>query len=172
MIAQEALKLRQGGPVNVIARDPAAFKQPASETQLASLKKALAGAVDSLQLIQLDPLRPIRVPATDFLQMIRKTPQGGVVVSLLGPPVISAAERTKLGTVKPSIVAFCPGDLPEQMDLRPLFEQGLLKVAIVSKRNPDMTTSPGSPRGWFDRYFEVITADNISNLPLPPGASK
>jgi hypothetical protein len=172
IIAQEALKLRQAGPVNIFARDTSAFKQPAADTQLASLKKALASPVDTLQLVPLDPLRPIRVPSADFMQMIRKTPQGGVIISLLGPPVLSDADRVKLGPIKASIIAFCPGGIPEQIDLRPLFEQGLLREAIVSKKNPDRTTSPGSPRGWFDRYFQVVTADNLSELPSPPVAAR
>ncbi len=174
-MAQQALSLlKAGGQVLVITRDTTAFANPATDLQLASFKKALAKAhatVGPIKALQVDPLRPVEVPAGDFFELIRKTPSESVIVSFMGPPLLSSAQRERLGEIKPAIVAFCAGSLPEVIDLRKLFEQKFLHAAVVSRRNPGPISSASSLQGWFDQSFLTITPANLAALPVPSGAS-
>jgi hypothetical protein len=168
MIAQQTLKLlRPGGQIVVIARDTTSFKNPASDIQLASFKTTLREAgvsIAKIQALQVDPLRPVEVPAGDFFELIKNTPKGAVIVSFMGPPLLTEPQRKQLGEIKPNIVAFCSGSLPEHVDLRTLIEQGLLQVAVVSRTNAPRNASPPSDRqGWFERSFAAVTAANTAS---------
>jgi len=174
VLAHQAVSLlKPGAPVVVIARDTAAFRNPASDVQLASLKKTLLASgiqITKLQLLQVDPLRPVEVPPGDFFESIRNIPKGGVIVSLMGPPVLSETQRKQLGEIKPSIVAFCSGSSPENVDLRSLFEQGLLHAAVVSRADTRSSSSARDLQGWFDHSFLAVTSANAASL-LPKTAS-
>src|SRR5579872_4086754 len=118
VLARQSLAfLKPGGRVTVITRDTLSFQNPATDCQLASFRKELGKAgvkIDSLQALQIDPLRPTTVPAGDLL------------VSFMGPPIFNDTQLAQLGDVKPAIVAFCSGSVRDQVDLRSLFSLGLL----------------------------------------------
>ena len=169
-MAQQTLRhLQPGGQVILIARDTTAFKNPATEVQLASFRKVLRKArvtVGSIQSLQVDPLRPLEVPPGDFQELIRKAPKGSVIVSLMGPPpLLSSVQRQHLGETRPAIVAFCPGSVPERVNLPDLFEQGLLQTAVISRRNPSASAAtPKSLQGWFDQAFVGIMSADATSL--------
>jgi hypothetical protein len=160
--------LKPGGQITVIGRDTSSFKNPASDILLRSFRKCIQqghGSIGSVQLLQVDPLRPVEVPAGDFFELIRKTPKGSVIVSLMGPPLLSETQRKQLPEINPAIVAFCSGNLSEQVDLRTLFDEGLLQAAVLSRRNPATSPRPpGDLRAWFDQWFIAATAGG--NIPL------
>lgn len=160
--------LKPGGHVTVITRDTVSFQNPATDYQLASFRRELAktGAkLDSVQALQIDPLRPMTVPAGDFFQWIKNASTGDVLVSFMGPPVLSETQLAQLGDVKPAIVAFCSGSVRDQVDLRALFSLGLLRAAVVSKRSAAVRIRPaGSERELFDRQFVEVTTANIGAL--------
>ncbi len=167
-MAQQALTLlKPGGQITIIARDTSTFKNPASDVQMASFRKALRQRrveVRSVLLLQVDPLRPVRIPETDALQALRNTPAGSVIVSFMGPLILSDAQRLKLGEVKPAVVAFCSGTPSGLMDLRPFFAQGLLQAAVVEK--PALSSATRSDVGAeARRSFLTITAANLEQLP-------
>lgn len=171
VLAQQALSLlKPGGQIKVIARDTGTFKNPASDILLNSFRKTIGQAhasIGGLERLQVDPLRPVEVPAGDFFELIRRTPKGSVIVSLMGPPFLSDTQRKQLGEISPAIVAFCSGSLAEQADLHGLFEDGLLQAAVVSRHNPVSAASPPADRqGWFDQWFIAVTAANAASIPL------
>jgi hypothetical protein len=174
MLARQALALlKPGGRIIIISRDTAAFKDPAAEIQLAGFKKELRKAravIGSVRAIQIDPLKPVEAPAGDFLELIRHTPPESVIVSFMGPPLLSEAQASQLGATKPGIVAFCSGSLPDRLDLRWFFERGLLQAAILSRRNP-LPSLPKDRQGWFDRCFLAVTTADDPNLAARGGAS-
>jgi hypothetical protein len=165
VLARQTLSLiKPGGRITVISRDTVTFQNPASDVQFAAFRKELSKAgvkIDSVEAIQIDPLRPAVVPSGDFFQAIKNAPNGSVVVSLMGPPVLTEPQLSQLGQVRPAIVAFCSGAVRDQVDLRGLFSRGLLHAAVVSKRYDSIR--PGraqNEREAFDRQFvEVSTAD-------------
>jgi hypothetical protein len=169
-LAQQSLDwVKPGGQIIVIARDTTTFKQPAAEILLASFTKTIrsAGAANLVvRSMQVDPLRPVVAPAGDFADLIRKAPEGSVIVSLMGPPLLTEEQRSQLGEIKPKIIAFCPGTMIDGAGLRQLFEQRLLNAAVVSKRSPVASASPNSPEAWFEEYFVTVTASNLGDLSL------
>jgi hypothetical protein len=180
VFARETLSLlRPGGAIMVITRDTAAFPNPASDILFASFKREVskAGAkIDSVQALQLDPLRPVSVPPGDFFRWIKNSDQGSVIVSFLGPPLLSDAQLSQLGQVKPAIVALCSGAVRDQADLRSLFSEHLLRAAVISKRPATAFGSPpASEQESFDRLYALISTSNLSTLPpnltnpSPPG---
>jgi hypothetical protein len=142
-MAQQALALlEQGGKITIIARDTSTFSNPASDIQLASFRRTISQAnadVGTIRMLQVDPLRPIAVPSSDFCELIRNTEPGSVIVSFMGPPRVTDRERAALGEIQPAIVAFCSDTSPEFVDMRSLFEQGLLKAAVVDQRGADQS---------------------------------
>ena len=118
--------------------------------------------------LKLDPLRLVRVGSGDFFDWLRKQKDGDVVVSLLGPPILGAAQKKQLGERKTRVAALCSGDLPRQVDVKALFEMDLLQVAIIDRPDPPMVPpKTKDPQAWFDAYYRVITPDKLADLPPP-----
>lgn len=155
-MAQEALKLLgNSGNVLVISRDTSTFPQPAMDFALEQFTQEVRRAGATLKVtktLQEDPLRPVQVPAGDFHELLRRAAVGDVIVSFMGPPLLFDEQRAKLGDVKPKVVAFCPGMLVEQLDLRALGEQGLLHAAVVAR--PVSQLSQGK-ESFEDLYARV-----------------
>ena len=176
ILADQTLSLlKPSGLVTVIARDTATFQNPASDILLASFRAELAKSgvkIDSVQTLQVDPLRPVGVPPGDFFQWIKNATKGTVIVSLMGPPVLSEAQAAQLGNVQPAIVAFCSGSMRDQIDLRSLFSRGLLHAAVVSKRDvPAQQNGHLTEREAFDRQFVEVTAANVAVLSTASNAN-
>jgi hypothetical protein len=172
VMAQEALaRLQPPGQITVITRDTRAFENPATDIQMASFRKALGkahAAIGSVHALQVDPLRPVEVPAGDFYRILKNTPKGTVIVSFMGPPTLTPAQCAQLGENKPAVVAFCTGSLPALVDLKSLFEQGVLQAAVVDRptgRDPGPRRS--DLRACFDQSYLVITPKNLADLPAP-----
>jgi hypothetical protein len=169
VLAQQSLaQLKPGGTLTVLTRDTAAFQNPASDVLFGSFQRELkkhGAKVDSTQLIEVDPLRPMSVPAGDFAQWIKKGSKGSVIVSLMGPPMLNETQLASLGEVNPAIIALCSGPVRTQVDLRALFAQGLLRAAIVTRDSASaQKTAPANDRDAFDRQFIAVTADNLAAL--------
>ncbi len=169
MMAQLALSnLKPGGQIMVIARDTTAFPNPATELQMQSFQKELrqaGSAIGAIQTVQVDPLRLIEAPPEDFQRWIHHASEADVIVSFIGPPALTTAEQRQLGEIKPAVVAFCSGSWPDRIDFGPLFEHGLLRAAVVSRRDqPPATVKPKTRAAWFNQNFAVITATNLDDL--------
>jgi hypothetical protein len=164
-LARQALDLCGAtGQILVITRDTEAFPQPALELLLSSFQrevKRASGKPAALRRLQVDPLRPLEIPAGDFLELLRRGQAGQVLVSLLGPPLLSEEQWSQARPIKPKIVAFCPGSFVETMDLGRLFDSGFLHAAVVSRPVVAETTvnTGHSPRTLDQLYMTVTTLD-------------
>jgi hypothetical protein len=163
VLGQEALKLQQpGGRVILITRETGTFKAPAFDAQAEGLRQTLKKAradISATRLVTVDPLRALGVPPGDFLELLRKGSDKDVIVSLLGPPVLDAGQLTKLDSNHPRVIAVCSGAMPRRIDLKRLFDEKLLHVAVISLDEPAGAASE------FDRHFKLITAANLADLP-------
>ena len=168
-LAEQAGKLLgQGGRVTLIAPDTDAFHYPAAEMQLKAFHKALLRAghkVAATNLIKLDPLRVVRVPPGDFAEILRKQSEADVVVSLMGPPVMSPEQKARVGSKRPKVIAICSGDMPRQINLPALFADNLLHAAVVSRPRLGAPPASDTPSAWFDHFFQWITPQNQADLP-------
>jgi NAD(P)-dependent dehydrogenase (short-subunit alcohol dehydrogenase family) len=169
VMAAEATKLLEpGAKLIVVARATDPFEVPAAAAQLDALLSALEKSgknVSTKRLLKVDPLRVTSVPPGDFLELMRQASANDVIVSFLGPPLLSDDQLIKLGTKRPRIVALCSGAMPLQVDLRKVFERQLLATAVISRTNAPAKPAAGSPQQGFDQMFQVITLANVSELP-------
>ena len=170
-LAREALRhLRPGAGVIAIIRDVEAFPHPESEAQFKGFLGALRTAgvpITATQRIQVDPLRPVEVPPGDFYELLRKAPAGGAVVSFMGPPLLSPEQRARLGEIKAAVLAFCPGAVADRNDLRPIFEAGLLRAALVERRDVSAAKPGSSPLGahaWCEAHYRLVQAADVGGL--------
>ncbi len=171
-LAKQALALcGSTGQVLVISRDTETFPQPALDLLLGAFQKEIRHALGKpapVRQLQVDPLRPVEVPPGDFYELIRRSQPGQVLVSLLGPPVLSQEQWDRARPLRAKIVAFCPGSTLDGADLRRFIDAGLLHAAIVSRPfSTDASEHPQRPPRTFDElYLKVMASDG---MPPPTG---
>jgi hypothetical protein len=168
-LARQALALLSpGSKIVVITRDTDTFRQPALDLLLHSFNAEVrrgSASVAATQRLQLDALRPVEVPAGDFYEWIRRAPPGEVIVSLLGPPLLSEAQWRQLAPIKAKLVAFCPGNTARSVDLGRLFDAGFLNAAVVGRPVTTQTGGKGrGPDGAFAALYLEVTAATRSRL--------
>lgn len=168
-VAEQAAKIAgTAGRITLIAPDTSVFENPSVDLQLRAFHRALQKAnlsVGATNLIKHDPLRLPRVPP-ELVEMLRKQSEADVVVSWLGPLTPSVEQKARLPSKHARVVAICSGWMPRQINLKALFDDGLLDAAIISRAAP----APGLPQSdnlqqWFSHFFQVVTPKNISDLP-------
>jgi hypothetical protein len=102
-LARQTLSLmKPGGQIVVITRDTTTFQNPASDFLLEGFQRELRRAhagIGDIQRLQVDPLRLIEVPSGDFQNWIHHAAAGDVIVSFMGPPLLTSEQRNR--PVKP-----------------------------------------------------------------------
>ena len=168
--AETLARLGGQGRIVVFARDTSEFPQPAADAALDAFRRSLAESghvVAATRLIAEDPLRPLRVPEGDVFDVLRKSKAGDVVVSFLGPALLSEDQRGALGTTgHAAVVAFCPGAIPAVMDLRRLAGMGLLHGAVVARsRVAPATPTPSGKAAFEAQYLRVDEKALLGGIP-------
>jgi hypothetical protein len=150
-----------GGKIYVLRRDTGDAPMPGPDFQWKQFESALrkAGVTPTVRTLPLDPLRPLSVPSGDFIELMTHAGRGDVVVSLMGIPNLTDAQREILGDAKGTLVVFCPGRGADFGGIRALFEMKLLKAAVITKAEGKKPTDA----------FMTVTPDNLQSLPAPPG---
>jgi len=172
VMAEEAAKLvENGGRVIVVGRSTSIFKNPAADVQLQSFSRAVQKAklmIAATNTFKINPILLVRVPPGDFVEILRRASESDVVVSFLGPPVLNPEQLARLGEPRPKVLALCAGSMPSQINLKQLFQMKLLHVAVISRKNPTLSSPPpANPAGWFDQLYLVVTPANQADLPPP-----
>ncbi len=162
-LAQSSVRLLgPGGKIVLITRNPSPSVEPALATIIGSLQQTLKKSGQRLavtNVIQLDPLRLVKIPPGDLFELMRRLSDNDAIISLMGPPSLNASQIASL-KARPKVVAWCPGNIPLQIPLGELFEKNLLHAAIISRRTP---APPGTRSGGatFDQLFELVTEQNF-----------
>jgi hypothetical protein len=169
ILAAEALKLRgSGGKILVISQDTSGERNPYADAQFRAFNNALrknGASISTNRTLRLNSIRLITVPATEFIALFKKSTENDVIVSLLGPPILAEAQIANLPEKRAKILAYCPGSIPRQLNLRRAFDQSIVTAAVISR--PDGSRIGGNtPLETFNRSFSVITAANLSELPM------
>jgi len=169
VLATEALKLRgPGGKILVLSQDTSTQPNPYADAQLRAFERTLkknSASIATNHLLRLNPIRLISVPASEFTQLLKKTTENDVLVSFLGPPIGYADQNAGARDKGAKILAVCQGGIGRQADLRHAFEQGWVTAAIISRPDASRLSGP-TPLETFNQNFSVITAANITELPL------
>lgn len=174
LAAEATRSLAPGARILVIARDAEPYRVPAAAIQVESFLRALKKTgqpVAGVHRIRLDPLRLTAVPPGDFFDLLRHGTDRDVIVSFLGPPVLERDQWARLGPRHPRVLAVCTGAMPAQVDLRSLFQQGLLSAAVIDKGAVVSPSTSDRGGGEFDRHFQWVTPATLDALPGSPTAS-
>lgn len=165
LAAETLSRVAPGGRVVVFARDTSEFPQPSADLALSAFRRALAEAGHAeatLRPVAEDPLRPLRVPEGDVFDVLRRSKAGDVVVSFLGPALLSEEQQAALGSAPhASVVAFCPGAIPAVMDLRRIAGMGLLHGAVLARTPVPATAKPSGGRPAFDTLYRRADAKSL-----------
>jgi hypothetical protein len=165
-LGAEALKLLEpGARLVVLARAPEPFLVPAGAAQLDGFLRTIKKSGQKVAVtreFRVDPLRPAAVPAEDFFDLMRQGRDNDVLISFLGPPVLSQDQLGKLGGKRPRVLAVCAGALPAQLNLKKVFDQKLLCAAVIS-RNALLANAPAaSKQAAFAQQFKLVTAADVA----------
>lgn len=164
VLAREALRCAgPAGEITVITRDTDTYPQPSLDAALSGFEREVRAAGRAMKpplRIQVDPIRPPEVPSGDFFELLRRGASGAVIVSLLGPPMLTEEQRLRLGVVKPAVVALLPGPCRQWVDVGQLFRAGLLRAAVAAKSGGAGETkrTPAMKRPRWEDAYEVLRA--------------
>ena len=91
----------------------------------------------------------------------------------MGPPVLNDEQWSAIGELKASNVAFCPGEIPAQSNLRSLLERQKVALAVVDRPpSPEQNSAGGSERAVFNRFFEALTPAEPGPASTPTAPAK
>jgi hypothetical protein len=125
--------------------------------------------VTDLRLVAEDPLRPIHVPEGDVFDVLRKSSKGDVVVSLMGPALLTEDQRLALGTPKASVIAFCPGSSAEVLDPAQLASMGLLHGGVLALPPSNDPKQPNKTPDSFEALYRRMDSKALLQKPQPKG---
>jgi hypothetical protein len=172
-LAEQTLRVyKPGAQIIVLTRETRSFKQPEMDLAVKSFQKALArghATITAVKAMEVDTLRPTEVPPGDFFDLLRKSPAGTLIVSFMGPPMLTSEQRQQLGKSKCSVVAFCPGGIAQYPNLKASFEDDLLTAAVLNRPNSNIPQSSEKGR-TFDQLYLTVTSANLSSLPTVEAA--
>ena len=100
--------------------------------------------------------------ARRFIRIVNKNTAADALVSFVGAPEMKDEEFGQL-QARPKFIA----ESRSVAKLEKLFTKQLLRVAIVSRFQfpAPVEGNPGTPRQWFDKRFQVLTAETVGALP-------
>ena len=100
----------------------------------------------------------------DFDNLVEKNSAAGAVVFFVGLPLWDPANPLTLPSGKaPKIIAVHNTPLP----FKKYFTGSVATLLITSRQSPDEKAAgePKTTRQWFDKYFQVFTAENYQSSP-------
>lgn len=173
-LAERVVQFGGKGRVVLVAPDTSGGKFPGAAAQLKAFHAALRRVnltVTLTNVVKIDPNRVLRAPPGDFADLLKKFTDADVVVSLLGPPVLSGDQKARISEKHPKIIAVCAGDMPRQVNLKTIFAEQFLHAAIISRPGAGLTVPTSENLAdWFQHYFVWVTPQNLADL--PEGAPK
>ena len=145
--------------------------EPELRTQLEAFRRKLKTLGDyDLKEHELDPKDQSKyglgsgLSGRRFVRAVKNNPKTDALVSFVGAPRLTDEDLAELAK-SPKFIAEArsPDHLPK------LFEKRLIQAAIVSRF---VFPAPGplhpkTPQEWFDKRYQVITADGVSTIPKP-----
>jgi len=170
MAEETARLLGDKGKVIVMAIDPGAA--PELPTQLESFKETIArlGGIAIEDTVFVDTENKPKygtgrgLSARRFLSVVKKSAGVDGIVSFVGAPHLSDADFSELERTRlPKFIA----ESGSATKLKKLFDKRVLQIAVVHRYQFPAPNKehPKSPRDWFDKRFQIVTAESAATLP-------
>jgi len=98
-----------------------------------------------------------------FDDLLKKHSSVSALVIFVGLPGLDEQPTLQVPDRHPKLIAIQTSSSPA----KPYFERGIAEVLILPRINlaETNTANPTTPRGWFDKYFEVFTTKNYQSIP-------
>jgi hypothetical protein len=168
ILAQETAKLIQSnGQVVIVTMDSS--KVPELRIQRQAFEKALKtlGPMTIKELPMETEDKPqyrtgAGLSSRRLLRIVKKSAKAKAIVSFIGAPRMTEEELAQMETA-PKFVAECRS--PDK--IKKLFEKNILQVAVINRFDypAPIKHNPKTPKQWFEKYYQVVTAANASDLP-------
>ncbi len=179
VVGEETVKLiKQHGEVVVVVMDTGNNKMPAITAPLDAfqhvLKESSGVRIRATETVKTDLQAMIGpgmlISANQFIALLDKYSSADAIVTFVGVPTMQPSDWERLPSRRPKVIdagAFSP-------QLREFMNRDIVQVAIQPRFKPGQNTAePTTPREWFERFYTVVTAANMSELPdfgMPPPA--
>lgn len=145
---------------------------PALEAQLNAFQKTIekAGDIEVKERIMVEPDGKRRyepglgMSARRYVRIAKNNLKADCIVSFIGVPDPDDEEMKQLDIKPPRMIA----ETKELEKLPKLFKERIIRVAIVPRYQfpAPGSAKPRTAREWFDRYFQVVTTNRVSTLPI------
>ena len=173
VMAEETHKLLdRKGKVIVVAAEPGSA--PELRAQLETFRETLGklGGIVIKDTVLLDSQDKPQygagrgLSARRFVRIAKKSAGVDGIVSFVGAPNLSESDLAELEkTGLPKFIA----ESGSAAKLKRLFDKKVLQVAIVRRYQfpAPNTNDPRNAREWFEKRFQIVTADSAASLPGP-----
>ena len=164
-----------GGPKDVVVIAMTTDPAPALKKQQEAFLDALKDAKINVVAVEVVSAGPDEMPIMamemgmlsmeDYADIVQRHSGVDALVSLVGLPMSRPDSMVSLpDQMPPLIVAQSMGMM---MGVRELMDSGAVTMAIMPRMDvgPETEDKPQTHREWFDRYFQVVTADNAAEIP-------
>ena len=168
VLAQETARLiHTQGQVVIVTMD--SRREPELKAQMEVFEKTLKklGRISIRELpVETEDKPQYRTGAglssRRFLRILKKAGTADAIVSFIGAPRMTEEELAQIEKA-PKFVAECRS--PDR--IKRLFDKGVLQVAVINRFEypAPVKHNPKTPKQWFEKYYQVVTAENASILP-------
>ena len=106
----------------------------------------------------------VGLKAADFFEALEKSAGSGVVISLVGAPLLAPEDATRLPAEHPPVVVVATAQVGDKMGVRGdaaqlarLLESRAIQLAIIDGGSAaNGSTKPGAPRELFDQHYRIL----------------
>lgn len=166
VLAEETSKAINGrGRVVAVVTEAHTGSESPLHDQFVEFQKTLKAGGVELAATESVPLEEnsisMGVSAQNLDAILKKHAAVNAIVLLVGLPELGVQPPITLPARHPAIITL----QATPSGARSYLERGIATVLILPRMTPGEAAEPTTPRGWFDKYFEVFTAKNIQSLP-------
>jgi len=169
VLAQEAVRLAGANRSITLITHDKSWGPPSTAEQAfrAALKKQNA----TLDFVQAAPLGnpmlsgEVGLKAVDFFEAMEKSSKAGVVISLVGAPLLKEGDAARLASAHPPVLVVATASLGDKMgvhtdpaELASLLEAKVIQQVIIDGADPTArpTTKPDPHRALFAQHYRIL----------------
>jgi len=167
VLAEEVAKrIDDKGEIVLLVARHAGGKIPALDVPVETFRSALKAhsqiQIVATETIDVPAMMMAAMPADQFLACLNRHPRVAAIVSFVGLPPLRESDWEKLPARRPKVLVAGISNL----NIKSFFDHDLIQMAILPHFMPRANaTEPQTAREWFERYYQIVTSDNVAQLP-------